>query len=261
MKREETGWFSALSLSLLLALFLAAAVSPAPARAADPVALVYNGPLSADDCAEAVTAVAREAGLAVRFYSSPRELPGLLPGAALLILGGTTDELAPLMRDFTPEVREAVKSYLRQGGRYLGICGGGFVASTGWDEDLGRVEGLGLVAASTTTHDQDFGPRILPITWQGRAWPMYVRAGPAFHPQTATRSDQGTVRAVATYANGELAALLAGYGKGRLFLVGPHPEARESWPEEATNGKTWVSTTHLLRDMIRALVSGDPLAQ
>ncbi len=257
MKREYTGCRPVLALILASALTLGAFLDLA--RAGDPggVALIYNGPVSGEDCPESAAAVAREAGLTVRFMTRPQDLPGLLPGTAVFILGGTTDELAPLMREFTPEARIALTNYLRQGGRYLGICGGGFMASTSWEEAVGVVEGLGLVSASTTTHDEDFSPRILPITWLGKVWPMYVRAGPAFHP----RPGPEPMRPLATYANGELAALVAGYGRGKLALTGPHPEARDSWPEEASGGKTWVSTTHLLVDLLQELLSDAPVGR
>lgn len=246
-------------LGLALGLILVLGMVPGPARGAERAgpALVYNGPVSAEDCPEAAAAVAREAGLQVRFVPRPQDLPGLLPGAAVFILGGTTDDLAPLLRAFTPEARAALKDYLRQGGRYLGICGGGFMASASWEEATGTVEGLGLAAVTTSTHDEDFSPRILPVSWLGTVWPMYVRAGPAFHP----RPGPEPMRPVAYYANGELAALVAGYGRGRLALVGPHPEARASWPEEAPNGREWVPTTHLLLDLLRELLSDAPAGQ
>jgi hypothetical protein len=223
--------------------------------AAGRLALVYNGPVSAEDCPEAVAAVARQAELTVRFTPRPQELPALLPDAAVFILGGSDDDLTPLLRAFTPEVRTALKTYLLQGGRYLGVCGGGFMASSSWTEASGVVEGLGLTTATSSTHDENFSPRILPITWLGKVWPMYVKAGPAFHLRPGTEP----VRPVAYFANGELAALVAGYGRGKLALIGPHPEARPSWAEEAGNGSDWRSTTHLLLALLKELLSDAPV--
>ncbi len=112
-------------------------------------ALIYNGPVSAEDCPEAVAAIAERVGLRVRFVSDVKDLPSLLKDAAVFIIGGTGDDLNPLAKAFTPKVTESLKEYLVNGGRYLGICGGGFMASTGWNEDGTFVKALAIIPADS----------------------------------------------------------------------------------------------------------------
>ncbi|MCL4503805.1 MAG: BPL-N domain-containing protein [Deltaproteobacteria bacterium] len=216
--------------------------------------MIYNGPVSAEDCPEAAAAIATSAGLKVRFISNVGELPNLLNNAAVFIIGGTEDDLHPLLKAFTPKVTETLKGYLHNGGRYLGLCGGGFAASTGWNEGNARVKGLGLIPAATKVYRGDFAARIIPVNWQGNLRFMYFKAGPSFqlinHPEN--------VKVIANYEDGSIAALMSSYGKGKLAVCGPHPEARPSWKDEASDGYKWTSSTDLAIDLLKDLLSERP---
>jgi glutamine amidotransferase-like uncharacterized protein len=218
-------------------------------------ALIYNGPASAEDCPEAAAAIAERAGLKVRFISDAGELPGLLDRTAVFIIGGTQDDLEPLIRAFTPRVTDALKQYLRKGGRYLGICGGGFMASTGWDEGTTHMKGLGIIPAESGVYQDSFDAKILPIRWSGKTRPMFFKAGPYFH--LAPTSE--TVQVIATYSDGRIAALMCSFGKGRVAVCGPHPEARESWIDEVPDAARWASSTDLALSLLKALLSQMPL--
>ncbi len=56
---------------------------------------------------------------------------------------------------------------------------------------------------------------------------MYFQDGPYF---LLDRGATG-VRVLATYTNGKIAALVAPYGKGKVGVSGPHPEATIAWYE------------------------------
>jgi len=213
-------------------------------------AIVYSGPGSAEECPEAAADIAKEAGLKVKFVSDAGKLPGLLDSAEVFILGGTDDEMRPLVKAFA-KVSEALKSYLKRGGRYLGICGGGFMASMGWDEDGVPMKGLSIIPASSSVYNDDFSARIIPVTWMGKSRQLFFKAGPVFH-LSGSRPD---VRIVANYSDGSIAALICAYGKGRAAVVGPHPEARESWKDEAVEGNKWTSSKDLAVSLLRELLS------
>jgi phosphoribosylformylglycinamidine (FGAM) synthase-like amidotransferase family enzyme len=220
-------------------------------------ALIYNGPASAEDCPEAAAAIAKSAGLKVRFVSVPADIPSLLDHAAVFIIGGTEDDMGPLVKAFMPRVTNSIKSYLRKGGRYLGICGGGFMASTGWHEGSEHMQGLGIVPASTGVFQDGFEAKILPVSWNGETRAMFFKAGPGFH---LTKTPEA-VYIVATYSDGSIAALMSTYGKGRVAVCGPHPEARESWKDDAANGDSWVSSTDLAVQFLKDLLSDRPLGK
>ncbi len=214
-------------------------------------ALVYNGPVSEEDCPEAAAAIAQAAGLKVNFVSRIAQLPRMLKNTGVFIIGGTEDDLHPLLKSFTPEITEALKEYLRTGGRYLGICGGGFMASSGWIEDGTYVKALGIVPAKAVVFHEDLTPKILPVRWLGKTRPMYFQAGPSFQI-TETRE---AAKVLAYYADGSIAALVSSYGKGKVAVCGPHPEATESWRDEAVDGHKWISSTDCAVELLKDLLS------
>jgi hypothetical protein len=214
-------------------------------------ALIYNGPISAEDCPEAAAVIAKKAGLEIRFLSDPAELPRLLDKTAVFIVGGTEDELSPLLKAFTPKVTTALKDYLRRGGRFLGICGGGFLASTGWKEETIHRKGLGIIPAESSVFQNSFEARILPVRWSGETRAMFFKAGPDFR----LAPSKETVQIVATYSDGSIAALMCSYGKGRVAVCGPHPEARRSWIDKVPGRETWVPSVDLAVTFLKALLS------
>lgn len=139
-------------------------------------ALIYNGPVSAEDCPEAAAAIAERVGLRVRFVSDVKELPLLLNKAAVFIIGGTGDDLHPPAQAFTPKVTESFKDYLRNGGRYLGICGGGFMASIGRREDGAYVKALSIIPAEAGVFRSIKAVQTLLISLQQETKPR-MRAG------------------------------------------------------------------------------------
>lgn len=215
-------------------------------------ALIYNGPVAAEGGPEAAAAVAETLGLPVVYVADMAELPALLEEAAILVIGGTEDDLDPLYRSFTPEVMAALEAYLSSGGRYLGICGGGFLASSGWYESDGSfTEMLGLIPAESTDYDlENDEPQIVMVEWLGETVPMYFQAGPLFE-----WSGGKEVEVVAEYTGGGIAALISSYGEGKVAVIGPHPEADETWSEEAEGGEDWYSTTDLLAALLEDLLS------
>jgi glutamine amidotransferase-like uncharacterized protein len=220
-------------------------------------ALIYNGPISAEECPEAAAAIAEKVALKVRFVSDITELPLLLKNAAVFIIGGTGDDLSPLLKEFSPTVTEAFKDYLRNGGHYLGICGGGFVASTGWNEEGTHVKGLGIIPAKSEVFRQDFSAGILPVRWLGKIQPMFFKAGPSFQPIES----QEAVEVIGYYEDGAIAALMCSYGKGKVAVCGPHPEARESWKSEAADGDKWISSTDRAVELLKDLLSERPIGR
>jgi glutamine amidotransferase-like uncharacterized protein len=218
-------------------------------------ALVYNGRFAAEDCPEAAAAVAREAGLSVKFVSDLHKLPGLLEHAAVFIIGGTDDDLDPLIADFTPAIKQAVQEYVRGGGRYLGICGGAYLAGTGYRENGRYVPLLDLVPAEPSEFAAgNYAEQIIPIRWLGATYPMYFQGGPAFDLTAPAR-----VRIIAKYADGQAAALIGSYGRGKVAAIGPHPEADSSWTDHLPRAEHWVSTRHLLVQLLRQMLAPEPV--
>lgn len=119
--------------------------------------------------------------------------------------------------------RRAIRRFVRSGGRYLGICLGGYLA--------GATPGFGLLpgdtdqyiaSASATVDSED--STVVQVDWRGRRRTLFFQDGPYFW----VRPD-ADVAVMARYPNGTIAALVTGFGAGRVGVVGPHPEATEDW--------------------------------
>ena len=221
----------------------------------EPYALIYNGPVSDGDSTKAIADVVKQVGLPVRYLSNIEALPAELDHARVFIVSCTEDDVEPLLNGFTADARSALKTYLQNGGRYLGICGGAFVASTGWSEEEGFVPALGLVPATSDDYDGDFSARIFPISWLGEERQMYYQAGPQFTPVPSPEQ----VKVIAHFQNHQIAALISSYGKGKVAVSGPHPVAPESWKENAVDGDKMESNIHLAAGLVNELLSEEPV--
>lgn len=241
--------------SLLLGLLVSGVLMASPAPAREPYALIYNGPTADQASTEAISSVVQQLGLTVRYIANLDDLPTQLGDARVFIIGGTDDDVEPLLQRFTPALRTTLKTYLSQGGRYLGICGGAYLASLGWPEEDRFVEGLALVPAQSDGYDQDFEAKIYPVTWLGETRQMYYQAGPSF----ALAESPESVARLAYFEDRQLAALMSTFGAGKVAVSGPHPEAPDSWRAEALRGDQMNRNIDLALQLLRELLSDRPV--
>ncbi|MCR3984283.1 hypothetical protein NUK49_11850 [Aeromonas caviae] len=78
---------------------MAEAASALPQQ--EPYALIYNGPVSDGDSTKAIADVVKQMGLPVRYLSNLEALPAELDNARVFIVGGTEDDVEPLLNAFT----------------------------------------------------------------------------------------------------------------------------------------------------------------
>ncbi|MEV7870440.1 BPL-N domain-containing protein [Streptomyces sp. NPDC088124] len=139
--------------------------------------------------------------------------PGAQPGG-----GGLDEAYRHLERH-----GEAIRGYVRDGGRYLGFCMGGYLAGSGPGFALlpGDTDQY-ITSPDATVHDER--DTIVGVAWRGGPRSLYFQDGPYF-----TLGDAPDADVLATYPNGTVAALTARFGAGRVGVVGPHPEATDDW--------------------------------
>jgi glutamine amidotransferase-like uncharacterized protein len=197
-----------------------------------PTALVYRGPASSPGCPEAVARLLESAPNPLRaVYVGPDEEVPLsretLAGAVIYAqpAGGALEPAWPHMREYAVLIRD----WTRSGGHYLGFCLGGYLA--------GMTPGFGLLPGDTGRYISSRGATIdttrktiAKVSWRGQERDMFFQDGPVFR---LTSSAPATI--LATYDNGEIAAVVTAFGSGGVAVVGPHPEADQSW---YTNGLT-----------------------
>lgn len=219
-----------LMVSLVASSVVHAAATGDAARgaASRPVALVYRGPAACDGCPETIATRLQESDYRFRvIYVGPAErlkiTPAALAGAALYVQPGGGQDVPGAAASIGRNSIKAVRQYVANGGRYLGLCMGAYLAGE---------QGFRLVAGDidsevdrpgSTLHG--IADTVTPVVWRGKKRWIYYQDG-AMLPAVPAGSG-GVV--LATYPNNDIAAATYRYGKGRVGLAGPHPEADESW--------------------------------
>ena len=200
--------------------------------AAAPRALVYRGPASCDGCSEPVAALlgTSKHGFEVAFVG-PAETLGLtdqaLADATLYAQPGGGGTVADAFATMTGDTAR-VRSFVEGGGRYLGFCMGGYFAGSG--------PGFMMLPGDTNAYITSPGASVtdatdtvIDVMWRGKPRAMYFQDGPYFLVDPGAAG----VTVLATYAsNGEIAAMTAPFGKGKVGVVGPHPEATLAWYQQ-----------------------------
>jgi hypothetical protein len=213
-----------------------------------PRAVVYRGRSRTDRlCADAVAGLLEASSW--RFtvdFAGPRGTRPLsadvLRGAALYAQpgGGTLGKAYRRLRSN----REDVRGFVSSGGRYLGVCLGGYLAGAtpGFDLLPGDTDRYIDLPGATVTDD---GEAVVTVTWRGRPREVYFQDGPHF----VLDREEGT-EVLARYTNGAIAALVTPFGQGRVGVTGPHPEATSDWfgPGPAPDG------TDLAHDLLDTLM-------
>ncbi|RAJ68767.1 glutamine amidotransferase-like uncharacterized protein [Streptomyces sp. Amel2xB2] len=198
-----------------------------PRRTAPLAALVYRGPAALDGCPEAVASLLRRAPRAftVKYVGPDEELPltaDTLADADLYAQPGGNDDVEGTWEELRGAAG-AVRNWIHDGGLYLGFCMGGHLAAGDPGFDL-LPGGTGAYISSPDASVHDGRDTVVAVTWRDKPRHMYFQDGPAFF------LDEGAEASVlATYDNGTVAAVVTPYGKGRVGVVGPHPEADASW--------------------------------
>ncbi|GAA2795406.1 BPL-N domain-containing protein [Crossiella cryophila] len=196
-----------------------------PPSTPPPLALVYNGPQGCTDCAPAVATLLRNAPRPYRVEFVTAPTAAALAGAQLYVQPGGGADLDGTWRQLKGSAG-VIRDWVRGGGSYLGLCFGAYLAGRdpGFDLLPGDTEGYAGSPGSTVPDDRH---TVIKVDWQGKSRHMYFQDGPTF-----VLAANATATVLASYPNGKPAVLVAPFGKGRVGVSGPHPEADESWYAE-----------------------------
>ncbi|QWP79258.1 hypothetical protein J5226_01675 [Lysobacter sp. K5869] len=241
-----------LTLAALVVLSALAPPSLADSRADTIRIAVYRGPASCENCSETLkTAIERlSPRYRVDFVGEDERIditPATLSQYDVYAQPGGGQDIPGALESLGDARIDAVHDYVARGGRYLGICMGAYLAS---------ASGLGLIPHELNS---EVGRRGFPVAtsddavvavrWEGRKETVFYQDGPYL---LRPANDPG-FRTIATYANNDLAAARYTLGKGLVVLSGPHPEADESWFEEAGLPVDEMPSDRLLRSLLSGL--------
>lgn len=192
---------------------------------------MYRGPAAGEDCPEAAaTLVATSSWNFEVEFVGPKERIRLsdvdLQSVDLYVQPGGGHSVQRAYRKVKRH-RSKIRRYVGGGGRYLGICMGGYLAAHWRGFGLTPTDADQYITSdhASVTTDRD---TVVEVVWRGTRRYMFFQDGPLFETHPVSPGD-----VLATYAsNGMPAALVAPFGTGKVGVCGPHPEASGSWYAE-----------------------------
>jgi len=141
--------------------------------------------------------------------------------------------------------RSLILNYLKNGGRYLGICMGAYWADRHYLNILYGVESRQYIKRPDTCTRRYYS-KAVECNWNGTTDKFFFYDGPAFI------GDERYFETVARYANGDPAAII----QGHIGLIGPHLESEEYWYDKPYLHRHWHENRHhkLLKQFVDKLM-------
>ena len=189
-----------------------------------PLALVYVGPGVCDGCGEDLATTIKKSGFRIKLVKPGDISTELLAQASIFAVPGGEEE-ADVKDALLPGEAERIREFVSQGGNYLGVCLGAFLAAD-WLSDRESQHGLQLFDGKIKNHSPTKEARMEDVTWKGHHRWLYFQDGPEFILPADVKN---TADIWAYYTTGAIAALQTNFGTGRVGLIGPHLEADQSW--------------------------------
>ncbi len=148
-----------------------------------------------------------------------------------------------------------IVSFIRNGGQYIGICAGAYLATSGYPWSL-KVLNAQTVS---TNWQRGQGNVTMELTDAGRkifgnrenAFPVYYANGPIIKPSTMPQLPEFQIlanfRSELAEHNSPVGAMVnspaiatAPYGRGRVLFISPHPEGTPGLETFVPNAVTWL---------------------
>jgi len=221
--------------------------------------MIYTDhPMCSLDCADAVCEILNQSGLYEAVMFGPSSHPKLnfsnnvdcivMPGGL-----GDSDQYDYILKN--TELETQIKKYVYDGGNYLGICMGAYFAGHYYFDLLTSYNAVQYIkrynsSTKRTNHD------VVDIIWNNKGpYSTYFHDGAAFIPY-GNKIESADV--IARYTNGDIAAMIQKYNKGKVGVIGPHPEARKWWFYSQTRIKNnWKDSIQeeLFLDFVKRLLA------
>ncbi len=205
-------------------------VSGAALSSTLPRIAVYRGDAGCDDCSETVRRSIEKSGkYQVEYVGSDEPLDVTsenLKRFDLYIQPGGGQNIPAALRALGKQRSSAIREYVDQGGHYLGLCMGAYLADANnlalIDEELDSAVNRPGFPVHSIVDDS------VAVEWLGHQDQIFFQDGPYF-----PESPSPGFKALGHYKNGDISAAAYRYGSGKVVLTGPHPEASRAWFEQA----------------------------
>ena len=140
---------------------------------------------------------------------------------------------------------DSVRAYVKQGGRYLGICMGAFWADAHYFNLLNGLRCAQYITRPNTEIKRSY-PTLARVNWQGQIQQMY------FYDGCTVLGHRTDSRIIANYANGDPMALI----QNNVGVIGCHPESEAHWYYTKSLKSAWHEYRHhhLLLDFVNQMM-------
>ena len=140
-----------------------------------------------------------------------------------------------------------IYNFVRNGGRYLGICMGAYWADQWYFDIVDDVRVVQYIKRPNADVRRSYAT-VTPVVWNGKETNMY------FYDGCSLIGDETKFKTIARYSNGDPMAII----KGTVGLIGCHPESSQWWYEKPWQyiNKHWHNNQHhkLLLEFVNELM-------
>ena len=138
-----------------------------------------------------------------------------------------------------------VKQFVKNGGKYLGICMGAYWAGSHYFNILDNVDAVQYITRPNTDTRRPHAKHI-DVIWNGHPNRVF------FYDGCALVGDVNKFKTIATYANGDAMAII----QNNIGLIGCHPESDPFWYDSYSWMRGKYSSKHdLLLEFVNTLAS------
>ena len=183
------------------------------------IAIFLHHPECSEDCVNGMTA-ALGAHYTIKTFDVAECRTETFAGIDIVAFPGGIGDAGSYDRFFRRKAQTAVADYVASGGRYLGICMGAYWAGGHYFDLLDGVDAVQYIKQPTSDIKRSYGT-VAPVLWDNKPENIF------FYDGCALVGDSSKFETVATYANGDAAAII----QNRVGIIGCHPESLEYWYE------------------------------
>jgi hypothetical protein len=141
--------------------------------------------------------------------------------------------------------KEAVTKFVKNGGKYLGICMGAYYAGSQYFNFLTDLDAVQYIKQKDSCAKRPHAKTIV-VTWKGVTTKMFFYDG-------CSIVGNGNCETIATYrGNGDRMAII----QNNIGLIGCHPESTQYWYDIYSYMKNqYIDQRHLLQEFVYNLMN------
>ena len=205
------------------------------------IAIYVQHPYASSQCANGVMR-ALDSDFRFKIFTKHEQIDGFFDDVDMLCFPGGMGDAAKF-DSIHPSTLGVVREKTEKGLPYLGICMGAYWAGQHYFNIIGDTQAEQYITRPNTDTRRPHA-KAIKVNWNGEDMKMFFYDGCALF--------DGAYETVATYANGDAMAIK----KGRIGLIGCHPEAEKDWYDlYSWMKKDWQGDQHkLLLDFTKSLL-------